>query len=287
MRKTVCESGDFLLSSPSALSQRLLCRTLNASHKWNAAMQEPYEIHCHSFYELYYFVSGHVRYMVEGVRYDLSPHTLLLMAPTVLHGISFLEEGVYERYVIQFAEEEIPAPYRAYLLQPFLYRENEGQIGYSPVPEQTLIPGFENLLACARLSPDEQETEVSIALPNLLLQVRRLYRDRGICPSLSLPKVVSDALAFLNLHLSDPFSLSDVAAFCFVSEHQLGKLFRESMGTSVMQYVSRKRTITAQQYIKSGTSAQEAARLCGFRDYSVFFRTYKKILGHTPAEDLR
>ena len=56
-------------------------------------------------------------------------HTLLLMAPTVLHGISFLEEGVYERYVIQFAEEEIPAPYRAYLLQPFLYRENEGQIG--------------------------------------------------------------------------------------------------------------------------------------------------------------
>ena len=99
--------------------------------------------------------------------------------------------------------------------------------------------------------------------------------------------MVSDALAFLNLHLSDPFSLSDVAAFCFVSEHQLGKLFRESMGTSVMQYVSRKRTITAQQYIKSGTSAQEAARLCGFRDYSVFFRTYKKILGHTPAEDLR
>ena len=277
----------FLGTTLSSHMEQFLFRTLSASHKFGTYEHDPYEVHCHSFFELYYFLSGEVRYMVEGVTYELAPHTLLLMAPAVLHGIRLLAEGPYERYVIQFAGEELPPAYRDFLLQPFLYRENGGQVVYTPVSETALVPYFDSLIACASLPPKEQETESAIVLPDLLLQVRRLYRARGIRPTPALPKAVSDALAFINRHLSDPFALPDVAAACFVSEHQLGKRFREVMGEPVMQYISRKRAITAQHYIRSGTPAQEAARLCGFRDYSVFFRTYKKILGHPPVQDQR
>ena len=277
----------FLAIPPSFHMEQFLFRTLSASHKIGTNENDPYEVHCHSFFELYYFLTGHVSYMVEGVTYELAPHTLLLMAPTVLHGIRLLARGPYERYVIQFAGEGLPAAYRDFLLQPFWYRENGGQVVYTPVCETSLVPYFDSLIACAGLSPEEQETESSIVLPDLLLQVRRLYRARGIRPTPALPKAVSDALSFINRHLADPFALPDVASACFVSEHQLGKRFREVMGEPVMQYVSRKRVITDQQYIRSGTPAQEAARLCGFRDYSVFFRTYKKFLGHPPVQDQR
>ena len=277
----------FLAIPPSFHMEQFLFRTLSASHKIGTNENDPYEVHCHSFFELYYFLTGHVSYMVEGVTYELAPHTLLLMAPTVLHGIRLLARGPYERYVIQFAGEGLPAAYRDFLLQPFWYRENGGQVVYTPVCETSLVPYFDSLIACAGLSPEEQETESSIVLPDLLLQVRRLYRARGIRPTPALPKAVSDALSFINRHLADPFALPDVASACFVSEHQLGKRFREVMGEPVMQYVSRKRVITAQQYIRSGTPAQEAARLCGFRDYSVFFRTDNKFLGHPPVQDQR
>lgn len=47
--------------------------------------QNEYCLHNHALYELVYCVRGDVIYQAEGVRYQMEPHSLLLLAPAVLH----------------------------------------------------------------------------------------------------------------------------------------------------------------------------------------------------------
>lgn len=46
---------------------------LDFSRKSSFENMPEYQLHCHSFFEIYYFVGGHVEYMVEG--YPLHPCT--------------------------------------------------------------------------------------------------------------------------------------------------------------------------------------------------------------------
>lgn len=46
----------------------------------------------HALYELVYCVRGDVIYQAEGVRYQMEPHSLLLLAPAVLHKLFIRSE---------------------------------------------------------------------------------------------------------------------------------------------------------------------------------------------------
>ena len=72
-----------------------------------------YDIHCHSFYELYFFISGNVSYRLEGRQYTPEPQSILLMAPNALHGMKYLEAGTYERYVLHFTAQALPPAFHA------------------------------------------------------------------------------------------------------------------------------------------------------------------------------
>ena len=42
---------------------------------------EEYALHCHNFYEVYFFLDGDVDYLVEGTQYKPTPNSLLLLSP--------------------------------------------------------------------------------------------------------------------------------------------------------------------------------------------------------------
>jgi AraC-like DNA-binding protein len=49
--------------------------------------------------------------------------------------------------------------------------------------------------------------------------------------------------------------------------------------------VSIKRLLAARAMIQRGEKASQAALVCGFSDYSVFYRAYKNHFGHSPKDD--
>jgi len=44
-------------------------------------VMEDYALHCHNFYEVFYFLSGDADYLVEGVNYQPTPGSVLLLSP--------------------------------------------------------------------------------------------------------------------------------------------------------------------------------------------------------------
>lgn len=62
--------------------------------------QNEYCLHNHALYELVYCVRGDVIYQAEGVRYQMEPHSLLLLAPAVLHKLFIRSEQPFERHTL-------------------------------------------------------------------------------------------------------------------------------------------------------------------------------------------
>jgi len=241
-------------------------------------------LHCHSFYEVFYFVAGEVSYLVEGRKYVPEPHSLLLIAPNVFHGVKIESEIPYERISLHFVAGFLPPENRSVLLSPFhadsgpagVYYPNDGHTG--------MFPFFRQLMD-ARLADDHvRELSLRIRLEALLSQLLLMSRSRrGAGGDASSSATVSLVLAYLNENLTEPVTLDELSAKFYISKHHLNKMFRKATGTTVGDYVLRKRVALAHNLMLQGQSASAAATAAGFRDYSSFFRAFKNVFGHSPS----
>jgi AraC-like DNA-binding protein len=88
----------------------------------------------------------------------------------------------------------------------------------------------------------------------------------------------------VNEHLYEELSLDTICKKFYISKPQLCRIFKRATGSTVWEYVTTKRLIAAQRLIRSGIPVAEAARKCGFGDYTSFYRAYRKQFGEKPKE---
>ena len=99
------------------------------SHNISHVAAPEWLIHAHSFYEFYYIVDGDTDFLLNGTEYTLSPHTVLLIAPNVYHGIRVRTTRPYDRYTLHFEQTAITESRRPMLLEalfPGSTAENQG-----------------------------------------------------------------------------------------------------------------------------------------------------------------
>ena len=58
------------------------------------------DYHSHDFYEIYFFLSGRVSYVIEGKTYHLRPGDMLLTNNRELHKPLIADGRIYERFVV-------------------------------------------------------------------------------------------------------------------------------------------------------------------------------------------
>ena len=257
-----------------------------------------YIMHAHDVCELYYFLDGCGYYTVEGANYPLSPGTLLLMREGEMHTLHIDPSKRYERITVNFAYEAVDPTNSWSGLRTLLYdrplgRENffntQASCGYM----RTL---FDRLCHAAEQQSDHA---VKALFSSILSEI--LYLKKSI-PEASEPveeeydlkihslkkiegKLVLDIIEYINENLFTIESLAEIERKFFFSRSYVNRVFRAATGSSVWNYVLFKRLIAAQAMLKSGVPASVAAKKCGFRDYSSFFKQYKNKLGMSPADE--
>ncbi len=238
-------------------------------------------IHMHNDYELYCFVSGDTRYMIEGREVLLDYGTVLLMRPGELHTSILDSMKPYERYVVNFSPEALPEEVREPLLRPFRNRP----LGEMNVYRASDFPGVtpRDLLAVMCAPSEDEALRVRTMLPAILwLLQSAVPKQTRLSDSRSVGVQMVD---YVNKHLCDPVTVSMVAEKFYMSVSQVSRIFKAATGTTVGQYSLTKRLLKARRRIAGGISVQQAARDCGFGSYSSFFRLYKKNFGVSPSEE--
>jgi len=250
-------------------------------------------LHHHDFYEVYFFVSGNLSYNIESRSYRLSPGDVLLISPQELHQPLFSpEKQQYERYVLWVTE--------SFLQQFILPGQDLSQCFDTTQPNHTnlirpdgmtrelLTYLFQQLVREQESGEFAAEICCMSLLAQLLVLVNRtaLRAGRAPEPRDNADSVVYRILTYISSHYSEDLSLDFLANEFYISKYHLSREFSRVVGTSVHRYIVQKRLIMARQMMAAGTPTSEVCQLCGFGDYSNFYRAFTNEYQISPRKYL-
>lgn len=238
-----------------------------------------FKSHSHNMVEIYYFLRGNARFVVEGNIFPLERGNILVMASGQTHHLLLDASAVYERMALLIDTAAVPPEFDA-LSEQIYAGCNHFEL---TTAEQTWFE--ESFSLITRVSEDMQKNLVfSFATMVFSLLSTKLNRAADIHIE---DNTIKKTINFINKNLSNELSLDIIASALYCSKASLNRRFHEIMGCTVWEYVMRRRIFSARQRLFFSGNVTEAYEKSGFSDYSSFFRAYKKIVGVSPSEDLK
>ena len=89
----------------------------------------------------------------------------------------------------------------------------------------------------------------------------------------------------INSDLFKINSIGEIASKLFVSETYLYKIFKKELKVTPKQYINEKKLLAAQNMILLGRKPTRVYKICGFADYSSFYRNYLKYFKTPPSNN--
>ena len=130
-----------------------------------------------------------------------------------------------------------------------------------------------------------KEAKVSLCVNDLVLQLNRIvYEQQNPKSEKEEQNLYQNIIYYIDDHLDEELSLEQLAGQFFVSKYHIAHIFKEQMGLSVHQYILKKRMQASKVAILGETSITDVYTMFGFKDYSSFYRAFKKEFGVSPKE---
>jgi YesN/AraC family two-component response regulator len=99
------------------------------------------------------------------------------------------------------------------------------------------------------------------------------------------PEAVVRARRYLEAHLNEPYAAGRLAREIGLSERHLYRQFREAIGLTPRQYLTRVRMVRAAELLRTTPRGiEQIASDVGFRNVTVFNRVFKRAYGVSPSE---
>ena len=245
-------------------------------------------VHAHERMELLLFISGDASCYVEGSEYVMEPYDVLIMRSAEVHKTHILSQSPYERIALHFSPALITAIDReGLLLRPFLDRPlgRLNHYGAGEIKSDFLRSALENLSPEA--GGERARMRVVSALLTMLSEISEVFESHPGAGQSRDDGIAARLVEYINANLFNEISLADISRRFYMSQSQLNRIFGKATGSSLWEYVRLKRLLAARERILAGERATTVCTLCGFKDYSSFYRAYKMHFGHAPSEETK
>ncbi|GAE30877.1 response regulator transcription factor [Halalkalibacter hemicellulosilyticus] len=98
-------------------------------------------------------------------------------------------------------------------------------------------------------------------------------------------QLVEQIVEYVNEHLSENITLQDIANELYISRNYLGQIFKNIVGESFKNYITRIRMERAKKMLQEGNYLiYEVSEKVGFGNPAYFTTTFKKFTGLTPTD---
>jgi len=231
--------------------------------------------HMHNLYEILYFKVGKAAFIVGNKTYVLEEGDLIIIPPAMFHYISAEENHIYERYVLNFNEKNLPLPILDECFREFriihIKERNE------------IINLFERFDICHRDFQNEKlELAVYSCLTELLLYLSCIKTDISR-EEISNNAYVQKAVDLIDNNFCNIDSIDYILQAINISYGYFLHVFKEALKVAPMEYVRAKKLLYAQTLIKQGEKPTKVCYKCGFDEYTSFYRAYKNFFGMPPS----
>lgn len=258
--------------------------TFQNSHYYNV------NSHVHNYYEFYFFLEGNVTMNIEGALHVLKPGDVIIIPPNISHYAILNNEHIpYRRFVfwisIDYCNDLLQlSPDYVYLMQHARVTKHY-IFHYDVIGFNTLQSKVFRLIEELHSNRFGRDAKITLCANDLILHLNRsVYEMEHPKSQHEQQHLYQNLLLFIEDHLDEELTLDRLAEQFFVSKYHIAHVFKENLGLSVHQFITKKRLRMCQEAILSQTTISNIYLKYGFKDYSSFFRAFKKEFGMSPKE---
>ena len=239
-----------------------------------------------------YYVKSNSNTKVEGKRHFVEDGGILIVNSFEVFQTLIKKNALHDRISLHIKKDYLKhLPYSfSKFLYPFFNKE-KGTNNYIP-PDTVKKLGLDRLmLDIYNFKCSKKEGDEAIAFSKVLefmISLSRYIQTTETSNVLSKENpIISQVLEYINEHFKEDISINDIAEHFFLDSSYLSHLFTENVGYSIWNYVIFRRISFFNHLLNEGKLIEPASRESGFKNYSNFFRLYKKYTGLTPSQYLK
>lgn len=246
--------------------------------------------HAHTYYEFYFFLEGDVTMQIDERRFNLQSGDIILIPPEIHHHIESHGSNIpYRRLVFWISREymeritSISSDY-GYIVNRALKKKH--YIYHNDVYNFNLVQAkLFKILEEIHGNRFGKSSKINLEIHDLLLHLSRLAYEQNAPGKLrEKQKLYEKLVTYIEAHPEEDMTLEHLSSVFYVSKYHISHIFKENLGISVHQYITKKRLSICRDALLGDASITETFLLYGFKDYSSFYRAFKKEYGLSPKE---
>ena len=240
--------------------------------------------HIHSEIELLYINQGKARIYISDKCYSVGEGDIVIVNPMEVHSIICDKSIPYHQRCICFDLSLLPDKRLAEeLVSGICYIERF--FAKDAVITSRISEYFEKMFESVSMSDDTLLFE-GTAYSSLIFSVlKRSGLINKKTTSGKRPEFASSVQSYLAEHFSENITSEHIARELYYTQSYFCRLFRESFGTSFLEYLSMYRISKAKSMLEDDSlKISEVAERVGILDQSYFSKCFKNLVGVSPTE---
>lgn len=257
------------------------------------APKEALKLHRHGYFQIYFVLSGKLVHYIENGQSSLSYGDVFILPPDIPHYIETKDNKV-DFYAISFMPDFLKGYKQSNkLVSDFLYYlisadKNNIHPKFTLSPDDIIFAEtiFKRIMTEFNDEKTGKEAFIKECVLILLSLFARVYFEEqaDTLTTEENKNSVLHSVEYIKNHFDEDITLSKIAKLSAMSKTSFCSIFISLTKTTFKDYLNSLRIKKAAELISKGEKISAVSNLCGYQDFSTFYRNFKKYMKISPSE---
>lgn len=247
-------------------------------------------LHWHNEMEIVYVKKGSGLVELDFEKHTVKAGDMIVVLPGQMHGIYRLEDYSMEYENIIFSIDMLISKSNDTLFEEFFVPFLAGSIVFDHIITEG-TPRYAELQSCLDRAdalctdwPEGYKLALKACLFEFLFLLRQSTDISVTRPAQKNMDRIKTIIKYIETNYQAPISIDEIASVCGFSSSHFMKFFKNTMGTSFIDYLNDYRlSMASRMLLSSDATILMVAADCGYDNLSYFNRLFKKKYGMTPS----